>query len=96
MTKDDIEKEFLTIGEAPYCMATEHYFDTCSKLDPVFDYWSVGVAILEVLVGTEFIVTIKDCNEMLGLLGDFKPYLDETLADLLAMLLGENGCKDFY
>ena len=41
------------------------------KSDPVFDYWSVGLIILEILIGSEFILTAKYHREVIEIFEDF-------------------------
>ena len=60
MVYQHTEKDFVEVGYAPYSMPLDVEFRFISRSDPAFDYWAVGVVILEVLLGSEFVITTKD------------------------------------
>ena len=96
MTYQDTEKDFATMTKAPYCMPIDVKFRFNSRSDCVFDLWAVGVVILEVLVGSEFILTIEDHQGILLLFEDCKPYMDNELVTLISVLLNDDDFRELF
>ena len=62
----------------------EEYLDNAS---PELDYWSVGVVILEILAGTELVITATSASKIRDLLRLCEQHLDSSTVSLLKHLL---------
>lgn len=58
------------------------------------DMHSIGVVILEVIVGTELVIMAKNEDYMAKLLNDLEMYLDEETMALLRYLIQDDGHVD--
>ena len=56
MCDADDEVEYEQGGVAPYCSLSFLEHNHFERSDPAWDTWSVGVIILEILLGSEFVL----------------------------------------
>ena len=87
--KRDSNELCTEYGAAPYCSQgfVEHMANT--RGDPHWDTWSVAVVILEILVGSEFLVLAKTHESILWLLHHAEPYIDQELYSFLEEMLND-------
>ena len=64
----------------------------------LWDNWSVGVAILEVIAGTEIVMSIDSYDSAQEILDNCKPYIDPATFNLLnyLMLSGDKVLGEDY
>jgi hypothetical protein len=58
------------------------------------DIYSIGIVILEILVGTEMVIMTKNAISLTKLIGDLEDYLDEQTFALLKNLIFDVGDLD--
>ena len=88
------EADLNLVGIAPYSASRFREFDTVPKSVYDWDFWSVGVIILEILVGSQLILSCRDYDEIVSLMNGCKEYLDPQLHQLLQILMIEGEPQD--
>jgi hypothetical protein len=58
------------------------------------DMYSIGIIILEVIVGTDIVIMTKNEGYMDGLLGNLEMYLDDSTMALLRYLIQDDDHVD--
>jgi hypothetical protein len=58
------------------------------------DMYSIGIVILEVIVGTEMVIMAKNEGSVAGLLNNLETYLDESTIALLRYLIQDEDYLD--
>ena len=53
----------------------------------IWDYWAVGMIILEILVGTQTVMCIDTHAKARQILEDYEPYMEPQLMTLLEFLI---------
>ena len=78
-------------GAAPY--SNYEYFEKLdiSRSDAHHDTWAVGVVLLEIIVGSEFVLIAKNQEKVMWLLLHLEAHIDKVLFDMLEELL-DYGC----
>ena len=81
------EVDYEQGAEAPYCSMGFMEHRHLEKSDAHWDTWSVGVIILEILMGTEFVLLANNHQKLLSALQMSAEYLDRALYELLEEML---------
>jgi serine/threonine protein kinase len=71
----------------PYSNTFFRSFREVPVYDHIWDNWSVGIIILEILAGTEVVTPINSFNSAEKALTDCEPYLDKATFKLLLFLI---------
>lgn len=78
----------------PYCPARLHVFKRIGSKNFTLDNWSIGMVLLEILVGTEIVIMIKGTDCVEDILDILERYLDWGTLKLLEYLLLFRGAVD--
>ena len=76
---------------APYIYNLSREWGKSSKAMIYQDRFSVGVVLLEILIGTDFIITAKNEYQLEKLLQDCSQYFDTATATVLDYLIFDEG-----
>ena len=90
----DENAEPVTGSFAPYNPILFPEFDWMKSSAFLLDHWSLGVIIMEVLLGPEMVLSCECHSAIEMLLKDCEEYLDQTTVDLLKYLLFSEGKVD--
>ena len=71
----------------PYSSMSAIDLSEIDRSNGIWDCWSIGIIILEVLVGTELVLRGGAYEDVNGLIADFEAYLDPEILVLLDDLL---------
>ena len=82
------------INEEPYDSVLLQRMNGLGNVDPRRDIWSVGVVLLEVIVGTRLIMDCQTFTDVSRLLKATKEFIDDATAELLQNLLLSNVVPD--
>ena len=63
---------------APYCSSYEHVFAGIQESDNLRDRWSIGVIVLEMLVGPELILARESFLQIEELYDQIEKHLDQS------------------
>ena len=75
----------------PYSASMLGPFRNIDKTDPIFDRWSIGVVILEIIAGKALVHSAYNYIRMLELVEQCSKYLDKETVDLLNFMLFSKG-----
>ena len=76
-------------GAAPYSSQGFVELMANTKGDPHWDTWSVAVVILEILMGSEFVVLEKTYESIVWLLHHAEPFIDQEVHSFLEEMLND-------
>ena len=74
-------------GSAPYCSLGYMEHGHIEKSDAHWDTWSVGVIMLEILIGSEFVLLAHSRQKLLYALEMSAPYIDLKLYKMIEEML---------
>jgi len=80
--------------KAPYSARSMPEYLLIPAADAFWDQWSVGMLILEVLVGTEAVMATETCSDVQGLVEAAADYIDPATRALLGYLLLDGPSVD--
>jgi hypothetical protein len=83
-------------GAAP-CPYNSNYFfvlNSWRKSDPLRDHWSIGIMMLEILVGFKVVLSLTRYQPIKDLLEDIQEYTDKATWEMVNWLFFKEGKVD--
>ena len=87
MAKLNEDTENFHFDDAPYSAQKLRQFQKLGNAAAFWDCWSLGLVILEVIVGTELVAPAHDLEQVEELLDLCGPHLDAAVGTLLKDLI---------
>ena len=83
------------VGALPYSRINGRTDEMLDHSSPSLDYWSVGMVMLEIIVGSVLVKSIQRVRDVEIIMGKIERYLPERLYELIDDLLFHPDCTEF-
>lgn len=89
------KNEVRVFGTFPYSALQDKVAKQEDADSPVQDLWSVGITLLEIIVGSNFVQNSRRVEDIESILSYTEEYISKEVFDLIEDLLFHNDCFEF-